>query len=63
LGRTAPSFVDADPSGGPSAWPRGGLTRLKFCNTHVSYALIWFVMAAFLFGAPGYLVLAGLRRK
>ncbi|MCL6283298.1 SURF1 family protein [Ruegeria sp. 2012CJ41-6] len=62
LSVTAPFFIDADPSGGASAWPRGGLTQLGFRNTHLSYALTWYAMAALLFGAVTCLGLGWLRR-
>ncbi|MEM9239565.1 MAG: SURF1 family protein [Pseudomonadota bacterium] len=50
LGPTQRYFVDADHIGHPQAWPRGGLTILKFRNNHLSYALTWYAMAALLFG-------------
>lgn len=42
---TAPFFVDADRSG--TAWPRGGMTVVRFRNAHLVYALTWFMLAAF----------------
>lgn len=49
-------FIDADHTGTPDAWPRGGLTILHFNNPHLSYALTWFGMAALLFGGVAYVV-------
>lgn len=51
IGPTLPYFIDADHVGAPAAWPRGGMTILNFRNTHLSYALTWYAMAALLFGA------------
>jgi surfeit locus 1 family protein len=51
LGTVAPYFIDADagPTAGPVAsWPRGGLTVVAFPNSHLQYAITWFVMAALL---------------
>lgn len=45
LGRVAPYFIDADVATSP-AWPRGGLTVVRFRNTHLVYALTWFALAA-----------------
>ncbi len=41
----APYFIDAE-AGAPNAWPRGGLTVIRFANSHLIYALTWFGMAA-----------------
>ncbi|MGK6322120.1 SURF1 family protein [Sphingomonas sp. DT-51] len=45
LGEVAPYFIDADASGA-TGWPRGGLTMVRFRNTHLIYALTWFTLAA-----------------
>ncbi|TCP37027.1 SURF1 family protein [Sphingomonas sp. BK235] len=45
LGAVAPYFIDAD-AGGATGWPRGGLTVVRFRNTHLIYALTWFTLAA-----------------
>ena len=39
-------FIDAERSGSPGALPVGGLTVLTFPNSHLSYALTWFALAA-----------------
>lgn len=41
----APYFIDADRSVDGPAWPRGGLTVVRFPNSHLAYALTWFTMA------------------
>ncbi|NIJ57043.1 surfeit locus 1 family protein [Pseudochelatococcus lubricantis] len=46
LGAVAPYFIDADAAANPDGYPRGGLTRITFPNSHLSYALTWFAMAA-----------------
>lgn len=45
LAAAAPYFVDADASPNPGGYPRGGLTRVVFPNSHLVYALTWFAMA------------------
>lgn len=39
-------FIDAERSGPPASLPVGGLTVLRFPNSHLSYALTWFALAA-----------------
>lgn len=46
LSPAAPYFVDQEAGSDPNAWPRGGMTVLNFRNTHLSYAITWFAMAA-----------------
>jgi surfeit locus 1 family protein len=41
----APYFIDADATPNPGGWPRGGLTVVRFRNSHLVYALTWFGMA------------------
>lgn len=43
-GRVAPYFIDA--SEPKTGWPRGGLTVVRFRNSHLVYALTWFGLAA-----------------
>lgn len=45
LGDVAPYFIDADAAPDTGAWPRGGLTVIRFPNSHLVYALTWFGMA------------------
>ena len=56
----APYFIDAVPGTDtpPTAtgWPRPGLTVLAFSNSHLSYALTWFVLAAMVLAAGVYVL-------
>ncbi|QRZ14495.1 SURF1 family protein (plasmid) [Paracoccus methylovorus] len=45
IGPVAPYFIDAD-AGGTDAQPVGGLTVIRFRNSHLGYALTWFSLAA-----------------
>jgi surfeit locus 1 family protein len=42
----APFFVDADVTSNTGGFPVGGLTVIRFRNTHLIYALTWFGLAA-----------------
>lgn len=42
----APYFIDADAAPNPGGLPVGGLTVVRFRNTHLTYALTWFALAA-----------------
>lgn len=42
----APFFIDADATPNPGGYPIGGLTVIRFRNTHLLYALTWFGLAA-----------------
>lgn len=44
LPQVAPYFIDA--AAGPAPLPIGGLTVVQFRNSHLSYALTWFALAA-----------------
>ena len=46
LGRVAPFFIDAGATPNEGGYPVGGLTVVKFRNTHLIYALTWFGLAA-----------------
>ena len=52
LGTVAPYFIDADATPNPGGLPRGGLTVIKFPNSHLVYAITWFSLAAMLIGVP-----------
>lgn len=41
----APYFIDADSSANRSGWPVGGLTVVRFANSHLVYAITWFALA------------------
>lgn len=51
LGPVAPIFIDADATPQPGGWPVGGLTVIRFRNTHLVYALTWFTLACIAAGA------------
>ena len=55
-GPVAPYFIDADATPNPGGWPRGGLTVVRFANSHLIYALTWFGLA--LMSAAGFLLFA-----
>lgn len=50
----APYFIDADATPNPGGWPRGGLTVVRFANSHLIYALTWFGLA--LMSAAGFVL-------
>ncbi|MBO9405802.1 SURF1 family protein [Shimia sp. R9_1] len=56
LRTTLDYYVAAEHSGVETAWPRGGMTRLKFSNSHLSYALTWYAMAALFLAAMLYVI-------
>jgi surfeit locus 1 family protein len=64
-GPVAPYFIDAVAEAGApqEAWPRPGLTVLRFSNNHLVYALTWFALAAMVAGATGYLLRERRRRR
>lgn len=46
-----PFFLDTEARPeNPGGWPKGGVTRLALPNRHLEYALIWYGIAATLFG-------------
>ena len=61
LGPIAPYFVDADATPNPGGWPRGGLTQVRFRNSHLSYALTWYGLAILV--AVGLVLLIRHRRS
>ncbi len=64
-GAVAPYFVDVQAltPADAQAWPRPGLTILRFTNNHLSYALTWFTLAAIMPGTLGFLALQARRRR
>jgi len=57
-GPVAPYFIDVQATpGNAAAWPRAGLTVVRFRNDHLVYALTWFALAAIMAAAVGYLVI------
>ena len=49
-------YIDAAHTGAPAAFPRGGMTKLAFRNTHLSYAITWYAMASLLAAGIGYVI-------
>jgi surfeit locus 1 family protein len=45
LADVAPYFVDADATPVPGGLPIGGLTIVRFRNSHLVYALTWYALA------------------
>lgn len=62
LTQVAPYFVDADAAPNPGGWPLGGLTVVRFPNSHLVYALTWFGLALLTSGA-GLFVARDARRN
>lgn len=54
-------FIDADAAPTPDALPVGGLTVVRFPNSHLQYAVTWFILAAMVVGA--YIVVLRHTRK
>lgn len=63
LSDAAPYFIDADAMANPGGWPRGGLTVIRFANSHLVYALTWFGMAALTLVGFGVFVRERRRRR
>ena len=63
LTNTAPYFVDADATPNPGGWPLGGLTRVRFSNNHLIYALTWFTLALMALAGGGYVLRDALRPR
>lgn len=42
---TAPFFIDAEAASATRAWPRAGMTVVRFRDHHLQYALTWFGLA------------------
>jgi surfeit locus 1 family protein len=63
-GPIAPFFLDevATPGVTP-AWPRPGLTVIRFANNHLEYAITWFALGAMMIAAFVYVLLDDRRRR
>ncbi len=59
LANVAPYFIDADKMSSPGEYPVGGLTVVKFRNSHLVYAVTWYALAIMAITASFFL----LRRK
>jgi surfeit locus 1 family protein len=56
-GAVAPYFLDVQATPDSArAWPRPGLTVIRFPNDHLQYALTWFALAVMAAAAIGYLL-------
>ncbi len=60
LSQVAPFFVDADAASNVGGYPIGGLTVVRFRNSHLVYAITWFTLA--LLGAGAVYLLLSKRR-
>lgn len=56
LKNVAPYFIDADSTPNPGGYPVGGLTVVKFRNSHLVYAITWYALAAMSAFAVYYLL-------
>ena len=56
LSNIAPYFIDADATPNPGGWPLGGLTVVRFRNSHLVYAFTWFGLSLMAAGAGVYLL-------
>ncbi len=63
LAEIAPYFVDADATPNPGGWPLGGLTVIRFPNSHLVYAITWFGLALMTAGAGVYLLRDAFRAR
>ncbi|MDI7862151.1 SURF1 family protein [Rhizobiaceae bacterium n13] len=59
----APYFIDADANANPGGLPVGGLTQVKFPNSHLVYAITWYALAAMTSGLIVYLLVFERRRR
>lgn len=63
LGEVAPYFIDADATPNPGGWPLGGLTRVRFSDNHLVYALTWFALMLMTLAAAWRLLHDGRARR
>jgi surfeit locus 1 family protein len=63
LGEAAPYFIDADATPNPGGWPRGGLTVVRFRNSHLAYAFTWFGLAGMTAAWAAWPLLARMRAR
>jgi surfeit locus 1 family protein len=43
--RLVPFYIEAEAMDVPGRWPQGGVTRVRFTNRHIEYALTWYGLA------------------
>jgi len=58
LADVAPYFIDADATPNPGGLPVGGLTVIRFRNSHLVYAVTWYLLAV-MSAAAGYAIHRG----
>jgi surfeit locus 1 family protein len=63
VSEVAPYFIDADATPNLGGLPTGGLTQVVFPNSHLSYAITWFVLAAMLVGLLVFVLRSELKRS
>jgi surfeit locus 1 family protein len=63
LENAAPYFIDADATANAGGWPRGGLTRITFSNSHLVYAITWFTLMGMALAAAWYVLHEWRRRE
>ena len=51
----APFFIDADSALNSGGYPVGGLTVVRFHNSHLVYAITWFALAALSLAAAAFI--------
>ncbi len=56
-------YLDAEAGSNADAWPRGGMTKLVFRNTHLIYAITWYTMALLLLAGVAYILWDGWRNS
>ncbi|WP_368669484.1 SURF1 family protein [Roseibium sp. RKSG952] len=56
LGPVAPYFIDAQEGTSAEVYPRPGLTKVTFHNSHTVYLMTWFALALLLSGYTVYLI-------
>lgn len=59
----APFFVDAAAAPDAAGWPRGGMTVVRFRDSHLIYALTWFGMALLTVAAAAALLVSSRRLR
>lgn len=62
-GRVAPYFLDADTGSTIAGGPVGGLTVVRFANSHLVYALTWYGLALMVLAAIGLVLRPGWRQR
>lgn len=61
VANAASYFIDADATPNPGGLPVGGLTRVVFPNSHLSYAITWFALALMVAGLLAFVIRSEIR--